>query len=50
MIDNFKLQGIASGAIRSDEDMLAIDKETADNTFKEQKKKLDSFLRNCGDC
>ena len=44
MIDNFKLQGIASGAIRSDEDMLAIDKETADNAFKEQKKKLDSFL------
>lgn len=45
MLKNFILQGNVSGPIRSDEEMASIDKEIADNSFKEQKKKLDLFLQ-----
>lgn len=48
MLKNFILQGNVSGAIRSDEEMASIDKEIADNSFKEQKKKLDLFLQQKG--
>lgn len=48
MIKDFELQGIASGAIRSDEEMKTIDKELADNVFKLQKKKMDFFMQQKG--
>jgi len=48
MIKDFELQGIASGAIRSDEEMKTIDKELADNVFKLQKKKMDFFIQQKG--
>lgn len=38
MIKDFGMQGIVSGAIRSDEEMKTIDKELADNVFKLPKK------------
>lgn len=48
MFNRFKLRGNVSGAIRSDNEMASVDKETADNSFKEQKKKLDLFLQQKG--
>ena len=48
MLRQFKLQGNVEGAIRSDEGMENIDKEIADNTFKMQKKKFDTFLNDKG--
>jgi len=48
MFNKFKLRGNVSGAIRSDEEMQSIDKEVADNLFKNQKKKLDIFLQQNG--
>ena len=48
MLKNFKLQGNVSGAIRSDDDMVSIDKEVADNSFKAQKRNLDLFLQQKG--
>ena len=48
MLNRFILRGNVSGAIRSDEGMAYIDKEAADNSFKEQKKKLDLFLQQKG--
>ena len=45
---NFVLQGNVNGAIRSEEELAHIDKETADNAFKHQKKKLDAFLQQRG--
>ena len=48
MIKDFEMQGIASGAIRSDEEMKTIDKELADNVFKLQKKKMDFFMQQKG--
>ena len=44
----FILQGNVNGAIRSEEELVLIDKETADNAFKHQKKKLDAFLQQRG--
>lgn len=44
----FVLKGTVSGAIRSDEDMLSIDKIAADDAFKLHKKQLDAFLKECG--
>ena len=48
MFNKFKLRGNVSAAIRSEEEMSFIDKEAADKSFKEQKKKLDLFLRQKG--
>jgi len=44
----FKLQGIVSGAIRTDNEMRLIDKELAEKAFKTQKKRLESFLKEKG--
>ena len=44
MLKKFKLRGNMSGAIRSDEEMKAVNKVEADNAFKTQKKKLDHYL------
>ena len=46
--EEFELQGNVSVAIRSDEEMTSIDKKAADIFFKEQKKKMDSFLQQKG--
>ena len=48
MFRKFKLQGNVPGAIRSDEDMKKIDKNLADSAFKQQKKKLDIFMKERG--
>ena len=48
MFNKFKLRGNVTGAIRSDDEMTAVNKEAADNSFKEQKKKLDLFLKQKG--
>lgn len=48
MFGKFKLQGNVSGAIRSDEDMKKIDKNLADSAYKQQKKKLDIFMKERG--
>ena len=48
MFNGFELRGIVSAAIRTDDEMALFDKETADNSFKEQKKKLDIFLQQKG--
>ena len=45
MFNKFKLRGNVPTAIRSDEEMKSIDKEAADKSFKEEKKKLDIFLQ-----
>ena len=45
MIAKFKLQGIHSGAIRSDKEMELIDSNIANQAFKQQKKILDVFLK-----
>ena len=44
----FRLRGNVSGAIRSDDEMSSVDKETADKSFKDMKKKLDLFLQQKG--
>lgn len=44
----FKLQGIVSGAIRTDNEMRLIDKELAEKAFKTQKKRLEFFLKEQG--
>ena len=43
-MQGFILQGNMPGALRSDEEMAAIDKAVADEAFKIQKRKMDSFL------
>ena len=48
MLRKFILQGNVSEAIRSDEEMASIDKEAADSSFKEQKKRMDLFLQQRG--
>ena len=48
MFNKFKLRGNVSGAIRSDEEMASVNKEAADNSFKEQNKELDFFLQHKG--
>ena len=48
MFDKFRLRGNVSVAIRSDEEMSSVDKEAADNSIKDKKKKLDLFLRQKG--
>lgn len=44
----FRLRGNVSGAIRSDDEMTSVDKEAADKSFKDMKKKLDLFLQQKG--
>ena len=44
----FRLRGNVSGAIRSDDEMSSVDKEAADKSFKDMKKKLDLFLQQKG--
>jgi len=44
----FRLRGNVSGAIRSDDEMSSVDKEAADKSFKDKKKKLDLFLQQKG--
>ena len=44
----FRLRGNVSGAIRSDDEMSSVDKEAADKSFKDKKKKLDLFLKQKG--
>lgn len=44
----FELQGNVSGAIRSDIEMEKINKEEAEEAFKEQKKKLDKYMTEKG--
>lgn len=48
MFNKFKLRGNVSVAIRSEDDLASVDKKAADNSFKDQKKKLDLFLRQKG--
>lgn len=48
MFGKFKLQGNVSGAIRSDEDMENVNKDIADSSYKQQKKKLDIFMKERG--
>ena len=48
MFNKFKLRGNVSGAIRSDDEMASVNKDAADNSFKEQKKELDFFLQQKG--
>ena len=48
MFNKFKLRGNVSGAIRSDDEMASVNKDVADNSFKEQKKELDFFLQQKG--
>ncbi len=48
MFNKFKLRGNVPTAIRADEEMTSIDKEAADKSFKEEKKKLDIFLQQKG--
>ena len=48
MFDKFRLRGNVSVAIRSDEEMSSVDKEAADKSFKDLKKKLDLFLQQKG--
>ncbi len=48
MFNKFKLRGNVSRVIRSVEEMASVNKEIADNSFKEQKKKLDLFLQQKG--
>ena len=45
MFREFILQGAVSEAIRVDEKMASVNRENADSSFKEQKKKLDLFLQ-----
>ncbi len=47
-IAGFKLQGNVPVHIRSETEMESIDKEAADGYFKDQKKKLDLFLKQKG--
>ncbi len=44
----FKLQGNTSSHIRSEIEMASIDKNAADSSYKEQKKKLDLFMQQNG--
>lgn len=46
--NGFELQGNVSGAIRSDTEMEKINKEEAEEAFKEQKKKLDKYMAEKG--
>ena len=48
MSNKFRLRGNVSGAIRSDDEMSSFDKEAADKSFKDMKKKLDLFLQQKG--
>ena len=48
MLKEFKLRGNVSNVIRSDDEMAHINKDDADNAFKEHKKKLDLFLQQNG--
>lgn len=48
MTEEFKLRGSVPIAIRTEEEMASIDKESADNFYKEQKKKLDFFMQQRG--
>ena len=48
MLNEFKLRGNVSVAIRSEDEMASVDKEAADNSFKDRKKKLDLFLQQKG--
>ena len=48
MFNKFRLRGNVSGAIRSDDEMSSVDKEAADKSFKDMKKKLDLFLQQKG--
>ena len=48
MFNKFKLRGNVSGAIRSDDEMASVNKDAADKSFKNQKKKLDLFLQQKG--
>ncbi len=45
---NFILQGNVSVAVRSEAEMALIDKESAEKAFKNQKKELDTFLKDKG--
>ncbi len=42
---SFNLQGDVSGAIRSDAEMMSLDKALAESAFKAQKKRLGAFLK-----
>ncbi len=42
---NFRLQGNVSVAVRSEAEMALIDKKSAEKAFKNQKKELDTFLK-----
>ena len=48
MLNKFKLRGNVSVAIRSEDEMASVDKEAADDSFKDRKKKLDLFLQQKG--
>lgn len=45
---DFKPEGFSVCAIRSDEEMLSVNREEAENAFKKQKKLLNSFLKEHG--
>ena len=44
----FELKGIVSGTIRSDEELLRVNKDEADNAFKVQLKIFSQFMKDNG--